>query len=226
MLAQTGTMWIEVPYVGEFLDHNEFDTIYHEHLSYVSVAPVARLCEQLDLAVVDVEEVGLHGGSILIGIQHAGASEPTERLKAFLAREIEQRYCDPQRHYEFAEQVLEWKQQFRAFMFQLSAEGAYIVGYGAAAKANTLLCWCPEAAAAIDVILDKSPMKTGKYTPGTHIKVQHPDGWEKGEATHMLILAWNFAPEIRRQMAWFEEAGGRFAVPIPLPQVFDPKVIA
>jgi novobiocin biosynthesis protein NovU/D-mycarose 3-C-methyltransferase len=219
LLADDGTMWIEVPYVGELLEHNEFDTIYHEHLSYVAVGPVARLCEDLDLKVVDVEPISLHGGSILIGIQHAATdTEPSERLREFLQTEECEGYCDPERHRKFADEVRSWKAQFEDFVKGLRDDGAKLVGYGAAAKANTLLCWCPDVAAELEVIFDRSPLKSDKYTPGTHIPVRPPDEWPDYEATHMVILAWNFAEEIRRQMRPFGEAGGEFVVPIPEPK--------
>lgn len=220
LLAPAGTMWIEVPYVGELLEHNEFDTIYHEHLSYVAVEPIARLCADLDLRVVDVQPVALHGGSILIGIKHDATGGPAhERLEAFVARERAQGYCDPARHARFAEDVRRWRQTFVSFVDDLCTDGAKLVGYGAAAKANTLLCWCPEVAERLEVIFDKSPLKAHKYTPGTHIEVRPPDDWPQFEATHMVILAWNFAEEIRRQMHAFEQGGGKFVVPIPAPKV-------
>lgn len=222
LLADHGTMWIEVPYVGELLDHNEFDTIYHEHLSYVSVGPVARLCEDLDLKVVDVEPIDLHGGSVLIGIQHAdGPAQPSERLREFLETEEREGYCSPQRHREFADDVRAWKMAFEGFVSDLIDDGARLVGYGAAAKANTLLCWCPDVADRLEVIFDRSPMKQDKLTPGTHIPVEAPDAWPEHDATHMVILAWNFAREIRRQMSAFGEAGGEFVVPIPEPEILS-----
>lgn len=220
LLSDDGVFVIEVPYVGEMLEHLEFDTIYHEHLSYIGLQPMERLAEQHGLRLVDVERVTLHGGSILLHMRRAAlGSQPSERLTALMASELSQRLADPARLAAFAAGVSAWKIRFESLMAEVVASGATVVGYGAAAKANTLLNYCPNVARSLRVLLDRSPHKHGMYTPGTHIRVESAEAWQAERPTHMLILAWNFQQEIIRQMAPFQEAGGRFIIPIPEPRI-------
>ena len=220
-LRPDGVLLIEVPYLRDFLEKREFDTIYHEHLSYVSLKAVEHLCAQHGMALVDAETISLHGGSVIMHMRHAAASSgPSDRLRTLLAAEESLGLGRAERLAQFARDVQEWKARFEGLVRQLKADGATLIGYGAAAKANTLLCYCPEAAASLAYILDRSSHKQGKYTPGSHIKVEGVDYWQQGpRATHMVVLAWNFADEIMRQMQPFADAGGRFVVPIPEPRV-------
>jgi novobiocin biosynthesis protein NovU/D-mycarose 3-C-methyltransferase len=221
-LSPKGVFIIEVPYLADFLEHLEFDTVYHEHLSYIGLAPMARLCEMHGFALVDVEQIALHGGSIVLHMQRAGVGTPSARLKQLLAAEGRLRLSDPATVAAFAARIADWKSRFEGMVDGLTRSGARIIGYGAAAKANTLLNYCPTVASALSMILDRSAHKHGRYTPGTHIRVEPVDRWHGSGATHMLILAWNFQQEIMRQMRAFETAGGRFAVPIPDPRVVSP----
>jgi len=220
LLRDDGVFVIEVPYVGDLLAHMEFDTVYHEHLSYIGLEPMSRLADQHGFRLVDVERVSLHGGSIILHMQRASAgTRASERLVAMLAEERALGLAAPERLAAFATGVLEWKARFETLIADVAASGATLVGYGAAAKANTLLNFCPDVARTLKVILDRSPHKHGLLTPGTHIPVEPVDAWQQEHATHMVILAWNFQQEIIRQMAPFKEAGGRFIVPIPEPRI-------
>lgn len=220
LLRDDGVFVIEVPYVVDLLEHLEFDTIYHEHLSYIGLGPMSRLAAQHGLSLVDVERVALHGGSIILHMRRTtAATQPSDRLTSMLAHETDLGLADPDRLAAFASRVGQWKTRFEALISELTASGATLVGYGAAAKANTLLNFCPDVARSLRVILDRSPHKQGMYTPGTHIRVESPEAWQRERATHMLILAWNFQQEIMRQMAPFQDAGGRFVVPIPEPHI-------
>ncbi len=215
-LAKDGVFIIEVPYLGDLLENLEFDTIYHEHLSYFSLEPVRRLCELHGLRLVDVERVGLHGGSVVLHMRLAAAgSRRSERLDRMLAEERSLRLSDPARLGAFVRNVSRWKDRFEGLVGEVVRSGGALIGYGAAAKANTLLNFCPEVAGSLRFILDRSPHKHGRYTPGTHIRVEPVERWETDGATHMLVLAWNFADEIMRQMSTFSARGGRFVIPIP-----------
>lgn len=214
-----GSLLIEVPYLGRLYERLAFDTIYHEHLSYFALTPIARLCRQLDLRLIDVDIIDMHGGSLLMTIQHDSGQAPSERLSGMLEAEARDGLCGRQAFVRFAEQVQHWRGAFEALLARLDAEGARVVGYGAAAKANTILSWCREAARPVLAILDKSPLKQGHFTPGTHIPVKEPAAWRALKPTHMIIFAWNLEAEIRRQMAPYADAGGRFIVPIPTPVV-------
>jgi novobiocin biosynthesis protein NovU/D-mycarose 3-C-methyltransferase len=220
-LSDDGVFLIEVPYLGDFLNKLEFDTVYHEHLSYVSLGAMEHLCKKHGMALVDVEHIDLHGGSIVLHMRRQARSDkPSERLTRLLADERHSRIGDPERLKEFSADVKEWKKRFESLVQHLRDSGATLVGYGAAAKANTLLNFCPGAAKSLSCILDRSSHKQGRYTPGTHIRVDSPDGWtNEGGATHMVVLAWNFKDEIMRQMKPFADRGGKFVIPIPEPRV-------
>ncbi len=218
-LAEDGVFIIEVPYLADFLEKLEFDTIYHEHLSYVSLAPMERLCAMHDFELVDVERASLHGGSIVLHMRRKGVGTPSGRLRQMIDTERGLRLSEPLGLASFVEGVRLWKVGFETLVDELVGSGATLIGYGAAAKANTLLNYCPRAAMSLQMILDRSPHKHGRYTPGTHIKVEPVERWQSSGATHMVILAWNFQNEIMRQMKAFEDRGGRFVVPIPAPQV-------
>lgn len=220
LLAKDGVLLIEVPYLGELIANLEFDTIYHEHLSYCSLRPVQRLCKDRGFRLVDAEPVDLHGGSILLHICREEAPQgPSDQVTRLLGAEDARRLTHPDTLAAFAGRVRSWKRRFEGFVSDLRRSGADLIGYGAAAKANTLLNYCPDAAGTLRFILDKNPLKQGRYTPGTHIPVRSVEGWEPDPATHMVILAWNFREEIMRQMKPFANRGGRFVVPIPEPEI-------
>ena len=222
-LADDGVFLIEVPYLGDFLDKLEFDTIYHEHLSYLSLGAMEHLCRQHDMELVDAERIALHGGSVIIHMRRkALGAGPSARLVQMLQKERESGMTDPDRLARFAAEVRAWKARFEGLIENLQREGARLIGYGAAAKANTLMCYCPAAAKSLIGILDRSAHKQGRYTPGTHVRVAPADRWMDGaRPTHMVLLAWNFKDEIMSQMKPFSDAGGRFVVPIPEPQVLE-----
>ena len=210
---------VEVPYLGTLIRGLEFDTIYHEHLSYLSIHPLARLCGQYGFEVTDAEPVPLHGGSLLFSIQRAGTRRTNPRVARLVQREQRAALSLPGTLQAFSRRVVRWKSAFESCIERLHRSGARMVGYGAAAKANTLLNFCPSAAARLACVLDRSPHKQGLFTPGAHVPVVSPDGWEPNGATHMLITAWNFKDEIMRQMSWFAGQGGRFVIPIPRPRI-------
>lgn len=222
-LADDGVFLVEVPYLGALLENLAFDTIYHEHLSYISLGAMEHLCRQHELELVDVEPISLHGGSVVIHMRRkALGAGPSGRLVRMLQHERESGLTDPKRLARFAGDVKAWKGRFEALIEKLLHAGASLIGYGAAAKANTLLCYCPEAAKSLGYIVDRSAQKHGRYTPGTHIRVEPVDHWNKeAPPTHMVLLAWNFKDEIIAQMKSFSDGGGRFVVPIPEPSVLD-----
>jgi len=220
LLAKDGVLILEVPYLGDLLDKLEFDTIYHEHLSYFSLRPVEWLCRDRGLRLVDVEPVSLHGGSVVLHIcRQDSPHRPSECLQAMLRREEERGFAHAEVMAAFAGRVQAWKGQFEGFIESLHRSGANLVGYGAAAKANTLLNYCPDAARAMRLILDKNPLKHGRYTPGTHLRVEPVERWAEDRVTHLVVLAWNFKEEIIRQMKPFADRGGRFVIPIPVPEI-------
>ena len=221
LLADDGVFLVEVPYLGTLLNRLEFDTIYHEHLSYFALEPVRRLCRGHGFELVDVDVVNLHGGSVLMHMRRAGRASVSEPLRAMLEEERCGGFTSPEAWRIFATRLRWWRSVFQRLIAGLSDAGARFVGYGAAAKASTLLNYCPEVAARLECVLDRSPLKHGRFTPGTHLEVRPVERWTECRATHMLILALNLAEEIVRQMQPFAERGGRFVVPIPSPRVLE-----
>jgi novobiocin biosynthesis protein NovU/D-mycarose 3-C-methyltransferase len=220
VLAPDGVFVLEVPYLGDLLAEREFDTIYHEHLSYFALRPLDRLCADLGFAIVDVERVGLHGGSIIVSMRRGGAgATPSPRVTAMREDEARRGFDAPAALAAFAAAVAAWKTRFTRFVEALAVNGAVLAGYGAAAKANTLLNYCPEVARHLRYILDRSPYKHGTLTPGTHVPVRPVDHWRVDPPSHLVILAWNFKDEIVRQMKPFADERGRFVVPIPEPSL-------
>jgi novobiocin biosynthesis protein NovU/D-mycarose 3-C-methyltransferase len=218
LLDDRGVLAIEVPYLGDLLANVEFDTVYHEHLSYFALGQFVRLCQDHQLRVVDVERIDLHGGSIIVHIRKPmwPVSESVTRM---LQEETSSRLWSDENLRKFAQRVALWKSDFESVVRDVTANGGVIVGYGAAAKANTLLNYCPHVARSLVCILDRSPLKQGRFTPGTHVAVRPVEDWRALGATHMAILAWNFRHEIMRQMQAFKDAGGRFILPLPVPEI-------
>jgi hypothetical protein len=220
LLDDQGLATIEVPYVGEFLDRLEYDTVYHEHLSYFSVRSLLRLAERVGLAVVRIDRVPVHGGSIRVYFSRsAGAHDPA--VLAFAAEEAAAGVVDLERHRRFARDVEAGRSALVALLEGLHADGHRVAGYGAPAKGNTLLNYCGIDTRLLPFTVDKNPLKVGLFTPGTHIPVRDVSALHADDTRpdYVLILAWNFADEIMAQQRVHRERGGRFILPVPRPEV-------
>lgn len=218
LLRDDGVFVIEVPYLGDLLANFEFDTIYHEHLSYFALEHLVRLCEAHGLCVVDVDHISLHGGSIVVSVRKQGA-DVQRSVPRMLEQEKVADLWSSESLERFTRGTAIWRRDFEGLIESIVRDGGVLVAYGAAAKANTLLNYCPSVAQALVCVLDRSEHKQGRFTPGTHTPVCPVDEWRERGATHMLILAWNFKEEIMGQMQPFAEAGGRFVIPLPVPTV-------
>jgi len=220
LLADDGMIYVEVPYLGEFLDRTEYDTIYHEHLSYFSVTALLELCQRAGLALVSVEHFPVHGGTIRLQAGPA-ARHPThgESALALAAREAARGWTSPDRYHAFAEEVARHRTELVGLLTGLQAARATVAGYGAPAKGNTLLNYCGIRPELLPYTVDKNPRKVGRYTPGTHIPVLAVDAVIARQPDYLLILAWNFAQEIMEQQDVYRRRGGRFIVPIPRPEI-------
>jgi len=219
LLRHDGVLVIEVPYFGALVDNLEFDTVYHEHLSYFALQPLEYLFAKHGLQVNDVDRVSLHGGSMILHVGRLNSHTQSDHVRQMREEEQARGLTDITTLTQFAGAVGQWKEQFESVVGDLVSAGATLVGYGAAAKGNTLLNYCPSAAQPLRCLLDRNPLKHGCYTPGTHVPVTSADQWEDLAVTHMLILAWNFQEEIVRQMEPFARRGGRFIVPVPEPRL-------
>jgi novobiocin biosynthesis protein NovU/D-mycarose 3-C-methyltransferase len=216
LLADNGIAMIEVPYLVDLLERTEYDTIYHEHLSYFSVRALTRLFGDFGMEIFDVQRVGIHGGSIIVFVQRTAGPARREPSGEALRQEEAARQLDRRTPYlEFAQRVERSRTRLNEVLAELKAKEKRIWGYGAAAKGNTLLNYCGIDQKTLDCVLDKSPLKHNLYTPGTHIPIEPAEALDRGQPDYLLILAWNFASEIMDQQAEYKRTGGRFIIPVP-----------
>jgi hypothetical protein len=203
------------------MDENQFDTIYHEHFSYFSFMTSARIFAAHGLVLFDVEELWTHGGSLRIYAQHAeGGSRTIEpRVGELLVREKAAGLDRLDRYSDFTQQVAETKRKLLEFLITVKREGRSIAGYGAPGKGNTLLNYCGIRTDFLDYTVDRNPYKHGRFLPGTHIPIFHPEKIKETRPDYLLILPWNLKDEIMRQMAEIRAWGGQFVIPIPALEV-------
>jgi hypothetical protein len=223
LLKPGGVVTIEFPHLMRLMAENQFDTIYHEHFSYFSFLSAEKIFAAQGLTLFDVEELPTHGGSLRIYARHADDTTKavTGRATALRQREIDTGLLRVETYAGFSEQVKETKRKLLEFLISVKRAGKTVVGYGAPGKGNTLLNYCGIRTDFIDFTVDRSTYKQGKFLPGTHIPIHHPDRIREARPDYVLILPWNFKDEIVRQMAYIREWGGRFVVPIPEVKVLD-----
>lgn len=220
LLSPDGLFVVEVPYLVDLLEKNLFDTIYHEHLSYISVRPLLRLLDRLGMELFDVQRVESHGGSLRAFLQVKGGSHPSNNTGADLLEEERLKAVhDPGTFQSFRDRIEKNKAGLREMLGRLKDQGRRIAGYGAPAKANTLLNLFGIGRETLAYIVDDNPRKQGLYTPGTRIEVAPPERIEADPPDAVLILAWNFAESIRAKLAPFEARGGRLILPCPTPRL-------
>lgn len=217
LLKPDGVITMEFPHLLQLMQHNQFDTIYHEHFSYFSLLTVQRVFARHGLALFDVEELPTHGGSLRIYARHSNhaAASPTNRLLVLREREIAAGLDDLPAYASFAEQVRETKRKLLEFLIAAKRQGKRIAGYGAPAKGNTLLNYCGIRSDFIDFTVDRNPAKQGTLLPGTRIPVFAPERIMAEKPDYLLILPWNLRDEVMQQMAGIRAWGGQFVVPIP-----------
>jgi len=216
-LKSRGVITMEFPHLMRLVDGNQFDTIYHEHFSYFSLVSVTRVFEAHRLTIFDVEELPTHGGSIRIYARHGeDRTHPvTDRVRELRSREEAAGLRSIDYYGSFDERVKETKRTLLEFFIQAKREGKSIVGYGAPGKGNTLLNYCGVRNDFMDYVVDRSPHKQGRFLPGTHIPIFHPDRIRETRPNYVMIMPWNLRAEIMEQMSFIKEWGGRFVIAIP-----------
>ena len=210
-----GVATFEFPHLERLVEENQFDTIYHEHFSYFSLAAVRRVFLAQALEVFDVEELPTHGGSLRLHVGRQGARPIGARVQEIVARERSVGVETLDYYRRFAERVRETKRKLLEYLIAAKRSGLSVVGYGAPAKGNTLLNYCGVRGDFVDYTVDLSPHKQGRYLPGTRIPIHAPDRIRDTRPDRVLVLPWNLADEITRQMADVRSWGGRFVVAIP-----------
>lgn len=227
LLKEGGVATFEFPHVLEMIRSNEFDTIYHEHYSYLSIMALEPLFARHGLVVVDVERLTTHGGSLRIYVAHANEGRPESATLADLKREELALGLDRAETYaEFDRNARKLKRALLRLLIDLIEDGKSIAAYGAPAKGNTLLNYCGIGRDFIPYVADRSEYKQGLLLPGTRIPVEPPDEIFKRKPDYVLILPWNLREEITQQLAGIQQWGGRFIIPVPWPAILAPNDVA
>jgi SAM-dependent methyltransferase len=221
VLAPGGLLTLEFPHLQRLLEGNQFDTIYHEHFSYFSLATASRIFAAHGLAVVDVEELPTHGGSLRVHLRRlTERCTPTERCAAVLAAETTAGLSEAETHTALGARVEATKRNILDFLIAARRSGKRVAGYGAPGKANTFLNYCGIRTDLLEYTVDRNPYKHGRFTPGTHIPIYPPERIAATRPDYIWILPWNLAAEIEQQLAYAREWGCRFLVAIPDVRVF------
>ncbi len=222
LLAPQGVATLEFPHVVRLVEGVQFDTIYHEHFSYFSLTTVSRIAAAHGLAVVDVEELSTHGGSLRVFLARVdGKPTVAPAVDALLTRERDDGYASLDGYGGFEERVREAKRSLLSFLIECRRDGLSIAGYGAPGKGNTLLNYCGIRTDLLDYTVDRNPYKHGRFTPGTRIPIHDPARLAETRPAVILILPWNLRTEIARQLEYTRDWGARLVVPIPTTTEID-----
>ena len=215
-LKPGGTVNLEFPHLMRLIEHNQFDTVYHEHFSYLSLTAVSQVFAQAGLRVYDIEELPTHGGSLRIYGCHADDGKPTApSVPAMLEREKKFGLQDLAVYRGFQQKADKVKNDFLYFLIEQKRAGKSVAAYGAAAKGNTLINYAGIKRDLIDFVCDAAPSKQGKFMPGSHIPIFAPEELAKRKPDWVIILPWNIADEILQQQRVVSSWGGKFVVAVP-----------
>jgi SAM-dependent methyltransferase len=216
VLKAGGTVTLEFPHVMRLIEHNQFDTVYHEHFSYLSLFTVGKIFEAAGLRVFDVEELPTHGGSLRVYGCHQGDSrQATEAVTALLGEEQRRGLQTPATYADFQAKAEKVKNDALAFLLDAKREGKTVAAYGAAAKGNTLLNFAGVKPDLLPYVCDAAAAKQNKFMPGSHIPILHPDEIVARRPDYVMILPWNIATEVRQQLASLADQGTRFVTAVP-----------
>lgn len=216
LLAPEGMIILEIPYSGELLEKNEFDTIYHEHLSQFSVLSLVKLLANHQLEILKIKRLEVHGGSLRVTARHAQGYTTAD---IWVRQEEKDGFLKQKTYDDFAIRVMRNRGALKEILVNLKAQKKTVVGYGAPAKGNCLLNYCRIGPDTLDYLADKSTLKQGLYSPGMHIPIVAPSRILEDQPDYVLILAWNFSAEIMAEQAEYQARGGKFILPVPQPQV-------
>jgi SAM-dependent methyltransferase len=216
LLAPSGRITLEVPHLLRLIEGNQFDTIYHEHFSYFSLASIERLVARHGLVVVDVEELPTHGGSIRVHLEHRGpAAQASDSVGRVLADEAAFGLDRDETYQDFGRRIEKVRYDVVEFLIQQRRAGRRVAGYGAPGKANTFLNYCGIRPDLLAYTVDRNPYKHGRFTPGAHVPIHAPGHLLADRPEIVWILPWNLRTEIVAQLGAVRDWGGRFMVAIP-----------
>ena len=213
----------EFPHLLQLVQQNQFDTLYHEHFSYLSLTAVQRIFASNGLAVFDVQELPTHGGSLRVFARRSDGIQRQEEpaVAALLAREAALGVTTADFYRDFQAHILRIKRDLLTALMKAQAQGLKVAAYGAAAKGNTLLNFCGVRGDLLPYVVDKNPAKEGKFLPGSRIPIRSEDYLRLDRPDLVLILPWNLKEEILQQLSYISEWGGRFATAVPTWQEFS-----
>lgn len=218
-LEPDGRFVVEAHYLVDLFDQLAFDTVYHEHVSYWALGPMCHLFERHGLQVVDAERLPIHHGQLRVTVQRQGEGTVSASVDGILEMERARGIGELETWRAFADRVLTIKQDLLGTLQELKADGCRLAGYGAPAKGSTLLEFLEIGPELLDFIADRSALKQGRYTPGSHIPIVPPERLLEDRPDYVLLLAWNFVDEILAQQRAYRESGGKFIIPVPSVQI-------
>lgn len=221
LLKENGVFIFEAPYFVNLIKMIEYDTIYHEHLSYFSVKPLLRFFELFDMEVFDIDLVDIHGGSFRVYVGRKSQRPVSPVISQLLNEEEAMQLYSHKTMDHFADAVRKNKMDLTWLLHSLKHEGKRVVGVSAPAKGMTLLNYCKIGAELLDVVTEKSALKIGRFTPGMHIPVVSDSYLLEERPDYAMLLAWNFADEIMKNLHEYRDGGGKFIIPIPVPMIID-----
>lgn len=221
LLKPTGVATFEFPHLLNLIEQNQFDTIYHEHYSYLSLTAVATIFQANGLSVFDVEELPTHGGSLRVYAQRkdAGVRETSVRVAKLLERETLAGMCNKDFYVGFQRKADKVKNDLLVFLIEAQRAGKSVVGYGAAAKGNTLLNYAGVRPDLMSFVVDRNPAKQGKFLPGSRLPVMAEDQLKQARPDYVVILPWNLRDEVVEQLGYIRAWGGTFVTVVPALEV-------